>query len=91
MLISIPERGSTPHLVGVCLNRIGTEERWAGIRPLRRNRLSFATSKTVQRTMAAKLPPNLTSNRMREFAASGSPTGLSGSNPISPRIKQTGS
>ena len=25
MLISIPERGSTPHLVGVCLNRIGTE------------------------------------------------------------------
>ena len=32
--------------------------------------------------MAAKLPPNLTSNRMREFAASGSPTGLSGSNPI---------
>ena len=24
MLISIPERGSTPHLVGVCLNRIGT-------------------------------------------------------------------
>ena len=56
-----------------------------------RNRLSFATSETVQRTMAAKLPPNLTSNRMREFAASGSPTGLSGSNPISPRIKQTGS
>ena len=41
--------------------------------------------------MAAKLPPNLTSNRMREFAASGSPTGLSGSNPISPGIKQTGS
>ncbi len=33
----------------------------------------------------------LTSNRMREFAASGSPTGLRGSNPISPRIKQTGS
>ena len=52
---------------------------------------SFATSETVQRTMPAKLPPNLTSNRMREFAASGSPTGLSGSNPISPRIKQTGS
>ena len=56
-----------------------------------RNRLSFATSETVQRTMAAKLPPNLTSNRMREFAASGSPTGLSGSNPIPPGIKQTGS
>ena len=33
----------------------------------------------------------LTSNRMREFAASGSPTGLSGSNPIPPGIKQTGS
>ena len=54
----------------------------------RSDRLSFATSETVQRTMPAKLPPNLTSNRMREFAASGSPTGLSGSNPISPRIKQ---
>ena len=26
MLISIPERGSTPHLVGVCLNRIGTRQ-----------------------------------------------------------------
>ena len=33
-----------------------------------RNRLSFATSETVQRTMAAKLPPNLTSNRMRELS-----------------------
>ena len=68
------------------------EARPGGPRPCcTRNRLSFATSETVQRTMAAKLPPNLTSNRMREFAASGSPTGLSGSNPISPRIKQTGS
>ena len=37
-----------------------------------------------------KASTNLTSNRMREFA-DGSPTGLSGSNPISPRIKQTGS
>ena len=53
-----------------------------------RNRLSSATSETVQRTMAAKLPPNLTSNRMREFAASGSPTGLSGSNPISPGLSR---
>ena len=30
----------------------------------------------------------LTSNRMREFAASGSPTGLSGSNPISPGLSR---
>ena len=52
------------------------------------NRLSFATSETVQRTMAAKLRPNLTSNWMREFAASGSPTGLSGSNPSSPGLSR---
>ena len=35
-----------------------------------------------------KASPTLTSNRMREFAASGSPTGLSGSNPSSPGLSR---
>ena len=55
-----------------------------------RNRLSFATSETVQRTMAAKLPPLHQTGcaNLLHPALSGSPTGLSGSNPISPGLSR---
>ena len=48
---------------------------------------SFATSETVQRTMAAKLPP-LHQTGCANLLHPSSPTGLSGSNPISPGLSR---